>query len=192
MERRFPGLYSDAGDERYNGVAIAFHWTIAVLVLANLPLGLLHDWIERNLDYSAMWIHKSIGLTVLVLTIGRIGWRLAHRPPPLPPGFARWEAAAAATVHISFYVVLLALPITGLVRSSGGPYPLTWFGLFDVPKLPVTEDGAADRLASALHDRLGWLMLGLAVLHIAAAVRHRFWLKDKVLERMLPGRRGIV
>lgn len=173
-----------AEEARYSRVAILLHWSIALLVLANLPLGLLHDWIERNFT-SLMWIHKSIGMTILLLTVGRIGWRLTHRPPPFPRHLRRWERTAARTVHLGFYLLLLALPVTGLIRSSAGPYPLHWFALFDVPKLPVAEGGALARFAASAHDWMGWTMAALAALHIAAALRHHFLLRDRVLRRMI-------
>jgi cytochrome b561 len=170
---------------RYDRVAVAFHWAIAILVLANLPLGMLHERIEEGFDYSAIWIHKSIGLTVLMLSLARLAWRLAHRPPPLPAELAAWQALAARIVHALFYALMIALPLTGWIRSSGGPYPLSWFRLFDVPKLPVAEDGVLDSAASALHDRLGWLMLALVLLHVAAALHHGLARRDGLFRRML-------
>lgn len=169
-------------DRRYHGVAIAFHWTIALLIIANLAIGLLHE----SLLKGTMGLHKSIGLTVLILTFGRVAWRLAHRPPPLPGNIAPLERGAAHAVHWALYALMLAMPLTGWAMVSGGPVrrPLNWFGLFDVPYLPVgpaTSDSAGET-----HELLAWLMIALVVIHVAAALRHRFILKDQVLARMLP------
>ena len=172
--------------ERYTRLAITFHWAIAILVLINIPLGFLHDVIEKATGYSAMWIHKSIGITVLVLSVGRVGWRLAHRPPPLPGHLSRWEAAAAGVTHTTFYVLLLALPLTGWIRSSAGSYPLTWFGLVDIAKLPVEKGSSLAMGGATAHDLLSWLMAALVALHLAAVLRHRLVLGDAVLARMLP------
>jgi cytochrome b561 len=169
-------------DRRYHGVAIAFHWTIAALIIANLAIGLLHE----SLLKGTMGLHKSIGLTVLVLTLGRVAWRLAHRPPPLPGNIAPLERGVAHATHWTLYLLMLAMPLTGWAMVSGGPVrrPLAWFGLFDVPYLPVAP--ATSDAAGNAHGLLGWLMLALVVLHVAAALRHRFVLKDQVLARMLP------
>jgi cytochrome b561 len=95
------------------------------------------------------------------------------------------EIAAAKAVHLVFYGLMLAMPLTGWIMSSAGKYPLTWFGLFDIPKLPVTRESALYDLGHEGHEILGWLFLALAVLHIAAALRHHLLLKDNVLRRMM-------
>ena len=164
----------------YSRVAMWFHWTIAVLVIINLAIGLLHDAI------GGMPAHKAIGLTVLALTVGRVAWRLAHRPPPLPAHTPAWERGAAHATHWALYLLLLAMPITGWMMVSGAATrrPLTWFGLFDLPYLPVGP--AAGDAGHAAHGLLGWLMLALVVLHIAAALRHWLILRDGVFGRMAP------
>ncbi|MFW2852928.1 cytochrome b [Sphingomonas sp. TX0543] len=169
---------------RYSGVAIALHWLIAFFVIVNLLIGIGHD----SVPMLRAWMpgHKSIGITVLVLTLLRLGWRLAHRAPPLPPELAGWERAAAQLVHGLFYAVLLLLPLSGwaMVSSPEHRRPLDWFGAFDIPFLPVSRVTA--NLGGDAHGVLGWLMLGLVVVHIAAALRHQFLLRDNLVARMLP------
>jgi cytochrome b561 len=167
---------------RYSIVAMWFHWTIAVLVIANLAIGLLHDTLLRG----TMPAHKAIGLTVLLLTAGRVAWRLMHRPPPLPAHTPVWERGLAHAVHWALYLLMIAMPVTGWLMVSGSATrrPLTWFGLFDLPYLPVGE--TAGGIGHEAHELLGWLMLALVVLHIAAALRHRLILKDGILGRMAP------
>jgi cytochrome b561 len=170
--------------QRYGDVAIAFHWTIAVLVIVNLAIGLGHESVPAL--RGAMGLHKSIGLTALALTLGRIAWRLRHRPPPLPAGTPGWEKGAAHATHWALYALMLLMPLTGWALVSGAQRrPLTWFGLTDVPYLPVAP-ATADS-ADAAHGLLGWLMLALVVLHIAAALRHHWIKRDQVLRRMAPG-----
>ena len=172
-----------ARDERYSTVAIWFHWVIAALVIANITIGLLHDPVP--FFKRLMPLHFSIGLTVLALTAGRVAWRLAHRPPPLPADVTRWERGAAHAAHWTLYLLLLVMPLTGWALMSGArPHPVNWFGLFTVPALPVTS-GAADGAHSA-HVLLGWFMAALVVIHIAAALRHHFIRRDAVLARMAP------
>ena len=171
-------------DERYSGVAILFHWTIAGLVIANLAIGLLQGTVFRGIGW-AIPLHKSFGITVLVLTLARIGWRLTHRPPPLPTDMPRLEKGVAHAGHWALYGLMLVMPLTGWMLSSAGrKYPLSWFGLVDVPFLPVSK-GAGDWAVNA-HGLFGWLMLALVVGHIAAALRHHLILKDHILTRMAP------
>jgi len=175
--------------DRYHGVAIWFHWAIALLVLANLALGLLHESLFDGLRW-VMPVHKSIGFTVLALTLGRIYWRLTHRPPPHPSGMAAWERVAAGATHFLLYALMLALPLSGWAMVSGTAKrrPLEFFGLFDLPYLPVGQ--AVGGAARNAHGLLGWVMLALIALHVAAALRHHFLLRDTVLARMVPALRG--
>ena len=170
--------------QRYSSVAIAFHWTIALLVIVNLIVGIGHEAVPA----LRAWMpgHKAIGITVLVLTVARVAWRLAHRPPPLPAFMPAWERGAAHGVHWLLYLLLLAMPLSGWAMVSGpeGRRPLSWFGAFDIPYLPV--DGAAAGAGAQAHGLLGWLMLALVVLHIAAALRHHVILRDSTLARMVP------
>lgn len=169
--------------ERYSSVAIAFHWVIAALVIFNITVGILHDPVPAF--RMLMPAHKAVGLTVLVLTALRVAWRLAHRPPVLPAGMAHWERATAHAVHWGLYALMIVMPITGWMLVSGKPKgPLSWFGLFDVPYLPVSR--AASAAGHQAHGILGWVMLALVLLHVAAALRHHFILRDRVLARMAP------
>ncbi|WP_029724124.1 cytochrome b [Sphingomonas sp. UNC305MFCol5.2] len=169
---------------RYDRGAIAFHWTTAALVLVNLFLGLFHESLLEGI--RVIPTHKAIGATVLVLSLGRLGWRLTHRPPHFPENMKAAEKALAKAVHWLFYALLIALPLTGWMFTSNParPRPVSWFGLFDLPLLPMTRDIAVT--AHDVHEALGLLMAGLVVLHVAAALRHHFLLRDRVLARMLP------
>ncbi|MFM7404713.1 MAG: cytochrome b [Erythrobacter sp.] len=169
--------------DRYNRVARALHWAIAVLVLGNIAGGLLHDALEDTINLIP--IHKASGMTVLALSLVRIAWRLTWRVPPYPATMSAARVMAARTVHLLFYALMLAMPISGWIMASAGKYPLTWFGLFDLPKLAVTRDEPAYLVAREAHELLGWLFLALAILHIAAALRHHFVLRDNILRRML-------
>lgn len=175
-----------AHPDRYSRGAIWFHWVIAVLVIVNLTIGLLHDSLLDGVA-AAMPLHRSIGLTVLVLTLGRIAWRLGHRPPPLPATITAWERFAANAMHASLYALLLIMPLTGwmLVSGAKNPHPFSWFGLFGVPLLPVSR--ATGGIAHDSHTLLGFLMAALVLIHIAAALRHHFLLRNSILARMAPG-----
>lgn len=170
-------------DARYSGVAIAFHWTIALLVIVNLGIGL-------GVLPGSMPTHKAIGITVLVLTLGRVAWRLGHRPPPLPKTVLPWQRGLAHATHWALYLLLLAMPLSGWAMVSGTEKrrPLEWFGAFDIPYLPVSS-AVGDAGANA-HGLLGWLMLLLVMLHVAAALFHQFVQRDRLIARMMPGARA--
>ena len=170
--------------DRYSRGAVAFHWTIAALVLLNLAIGLLHDVLPRA--WKVLQLHKSIGVTILALSVGRLAWRLAHRPPELPALMPAWEKTAARAVHWAFYALLFIMPLTGWIFSSDPEKsrPVGWFGLFDLPALPVSHAIAA--AATEGHELLGWTRAALVLIPVLAAVRHHFVLRDEVLGRMLP------
>ncbi|HTG38750.1 cytochrome b [Sphingomonas sp.] len=170
------------GNLRYDGVARALHWTMAALIILNLLAGLFHDALEGVVE--VMPLHKATGILILALTLVRIGWRLTHRPPPAPASSAAWERGSAHAVHMALYALMLAMPISGWIMSSGGQYPISFYGLFEVPKFAVTRDDALWGVARQGHEVMGLTMLALAALHIAAALRHHFLLKDGLLRRM--------
>lgn len=169
--------------ERYSIVARTLHWIMAILILFNLWLGFAHDSLPR--DWQVMPVHKSVGLTVLALTLLRLGWRLTHRPTPLPDGLPAWERTAAKLTHYSFYAFMLLMPLTGWITTSAGNRPLNWFFLFDVPKFAVTKGDPIVGLSGETHEVVGFLWAALILLHVAAALRHHFILRDNVLRRML-------
>lgn len=168
--------------ERYNRGARALHWIIAALVIGNLAGGLLHDALEDVVNLIPA--HKAIGMTVLALSLVRIGWRLSWRAPAYPAGISRSAIGAAKAVHAAFYALLLAMPLTGWVMASAGKYPLTWFGLFDIPKFAVSRADPAYIVSHEAHELLGWLFVALALVHVVAALHHHFVLRDGVLARM--------
>lgn len=170
--------------DRYTRVAIAFHWTIAALIVFNLWVGLARKSLPR--DWQVMSLHKAVGITVLALTLGRIAWRLAHPAPPLPATLKSWERFGANASHVLLYAFMLAMPVTGWLLVSGPERrPLAWFGLFDIPYLPVSP--ALAGFGRSAHELLGWGLIALVVVHVGAALRHHFLLRDNVLARMTPG-----
>jgi cytochrome b561/polyisoprenoid-binding protein YceI len=131
-----------------------------------------------------MQLHKSIGIVILLLTLARLGWRLARRPPPSVEG--GWEGMLAKAVHFAFYAVLLLGPLTGWAIVSGAEMsvPTRLFGVVPWPHLPIAAGTGEDY--EDIHSWLGWIALGLFVLHVAGALRHQFLLRDPVIRRMAP------
>lgn len=174
--------------ERYSNVAIALHWSIAALVLTTLPLGLFGAANDNPAGQMATDIHKPIGILILALTLVRIGWRLTHRPPPLSDAYATHLKWIARVAHVLFYVLLLLLPLSGWWMSSAVPierHPINVAGL-EIPFLPVPRGWPSAGPARMMHGNMGWLMIGLVVLHVLAALRHQFIDKDNILARMTP------
>jgi cytochrome b561/polyisoprenoid-binding protein YceI len=199
-----------AGAQRYTAVAIVLHWATAVAILFMLPLGFwMHEQAEHG-DVSegvfrAFQLHKSIGLTVLALSLVRLGWRLTHPVPPLPPHMPAWEKFAAKATHWAFYALMIGLPLSGWLYVSSGwsvheDEPLVvatyYFGLFRVPALfGLPQAGEALRAvvaegALAAHASMAFAAIGLAGLHVVAAVKHHLFDKDAVLAQMVPGLRA--
>ncbi|KQN31636.1 cytochrome B [Sphingomonas sp. Leaf34] len=170
--------------ERYSRVAIWLHWTIALLVIVNLAVGLLHESVPALRAW--MGAHKALGMLVLVLSLARLAWRVAHRPPPLPAPMPAWKKGIAHLAHAVLYGMMIGMPLTGwlMVSGAGRRGPFNWFGLFDIPYLPVST--VTGRFGHEAHEIVGWMMLALIVAHSAAALRHHLVLRDEILARMAP------
>lgn len=171
---------------RYSRVAITLHWIIAVLILVNLYLGIFHEGASKPVGASMIFYHKAIGLTVLALTVLRLAWRLGHRPPPYDAAMKRWEVGLARVTHWTFYVMLFILPLSGWLLISTGGKPVSWFGLFNVPALPIARDADSHDLWDTVHVFLGWAMLALVVLHILGALKHQLQGHRQIFGRMAP------
>ncbi len=173
-------------ETEYGAVTKTIHWTTAAIVLCLLPLGLfMGDIPDLGVKLTAYNLHKSFGITVLALMICRICWHVYNHRPDEVPTIKAWEKAGAAIVHYSLYVLLLAQPLTGWLLSSAGGRPVSVFGLFTLPDL-VPADKAAKHIYASRHETIGYLIMAVVGLHIAAAIKHHFIDKDTVLKRMLP------
>ncbi len=180
---------------RYDAVAMTLHWLIAAAVIANLILILSADEQPGPDRMAVLWWHKSIGLSVLVLSVGRLVWRWLHPVPPPPPGTPKLQRIAGTALHHLFYLLIIVIPLAGWMMMSASGRPISFFGLFDWPGFPglggmTRETGHAYHEAfESVHVVLGWSLVGLIPLHIAAGLYHHLLLKDNVLLRMLPGTR---
>ena len=178
----------DSAAIRYSRVAILLHWLLAALIIANLAIGLTHEDMAREARRFWMDQHMAIGLTVLFLTLVRIGWRLCHRPPPLSEALAPWERFLARAVHSLFYIFLIGVPLLGwLIVSTGrGGDPVNIFGLFEIPALPTGPNQSAHERIEQLHELFAKIWIGLIALHILGALKHQFVDRDATLARMIP------
>lgn len=173
---------------RYSLVSIFLHWSIAALIVWNILLGWNLSNIPLEHRLAAYDTHKSIGLTVLTLSLLRLGWRLANPAPPLPGRMKGWERVLARGTHVLFYVLMIGVPLGGwaLVSSSPIVRPTSFWGLFDWPHLPLPRsEGLADQIEAA-HGLGAWIIVLTLALHVAGALKHQFLDRDVVLWRMLP------
>lgn len=179
----------------YTKTAIFLHWAIALLIVAALLIGLVmgeDDLLPREARVTAFQLHKSLGFSVLGLLIIRIFWRLTHKVPELPAGMKPVEVKISKLTHGLLYLLMLAVPLVGWAVVSSSPYgiPSIWFGLFEIPHLPILSalENKAEISESfgEVHETLAWGLLALVGLHAAAALKHHFIEKDDVLTRMLP------
>jgi cytochrome b561 len=169
----------------YNRGAIALHWVTAALVVANLLLGLSMVALPispRKLHWYLF--HKSIGITIFLLTSLRIAWRTI-RPHPEPVPMPRWQRRAARASHALLYVLLFAIPLSGWLYSSATGVQVVYLGLVPLPDLLGKDKALGDALR-IVHVGLNSLLFAVVCLHVAAAVKHHFIDRDAALIRMLP------
>ena len=190
---------ADARARRYSTVAIAFHWVIAAAILGQIWLGWTMSDLPNGLrKFELFQLHKSVGITILLLSLGRLAWRLTHRPPPYAPGVHGWQRTLATSVHTGFYVLMIALPLTGWAAVSASTFnlPTVLYGVLPWPHLPGLADlpaaqkGAVSESLGTTHELLVRFTLALLALHVAGALKHQLLDRDGTLQRMLPlGRR---
>jgi cytochrome b561 len=173
-------------DRRYTPTAQALHWLIALLIVVQFVLARMAAPLTLGAHKLALLAeHKSFGMTVLMLALIRFAWRLKNLPPSLPTKMRRAERFLARFTHVSFYVLLIAMPLSGWLMSSAKNYSVSWFGAFSWPNLIEPSETAFNFLRT-LHHLLSDALFAVAALHILAALKHHFWNKDDVLARMLP------
>ena len=187
----------------YSLPARVLHWTVALLVLITAPLGfIMHDRsdtkiadeslkaaFEATTDMMYSW-HKLIGLVILALMVFRLSYRFMNGAPRPEPTLTPLEKGLSHAVHWTMYLLLIVIPVVGYIGISYGDY-LTVFGMKLPGLVSVHEGDGHDKIADWYFDIHGWaatILLGLAGLHILAALYHRFVKGDRVLARMVPGR----
>jgi cytochrome b561 len=173
---------------RYSRGAIALHWIIALLIALNVVAAWVTEDMSKQDAAVVMANHKAIGMTILILTVLRIIWRFAFRPPPLMESLKAWEAALARVTHVLFYGLMLAIPLAGwgLHSAFSKGMPVSLFGLIDLPALPVGYDKPTIGMFAELHEITANLMIALFVIHVGAALKHHLIDKDGTMRRMVP------
>lgn len=171
---------------RWGAVAQFLHWLIVVLIIVQFTLALYADSLPvGSRKVGVLANHKSFGITILALAIIRLTWRWLNPTPPLPPTLKPYERVLARVTHALLYVLLFVQPLTGWLMSSARGFPVSWFRFFQLPDL-VPKNQALYHALVATHSTLAVVLVGVVTLHVAAALKHHFVLKDDTLRRMLP------
>ncbi|MCW4462619.1 cytochrome b [Sphingomonas sp. BT-65] len=170
--------------DRYSNVSILIHWTVAVLVIANIVIA-----VTMPNDRDLFPWYKSINIAVLLLTILWIGWRLAHPWPRFPDSVPKWERIFARSVYFGFYFLLLAIPLIGWATMSAGGGTGKIFGSIQWFDLPIGKSAELRDWLATVHEAAVYLLLLLIVIHACGALKHQFFDEDVVFHRMLPSLR---
>jgi cytochrome b561 len=190
---------------KYTNVAIVLHWLIGIAILfmfvlgwfmTELPketpkttsfdifnLGLITWGVEEEQSQRSFYfnLHKSVGLSLLMLIVLRMYWRFTHRPPAFLNSMKLWEKRLAKATHHSLYLLMFLIPLSGIIMSAGSKYGIKWFGIKIIPGF---DDKAIRELFYEFHEIFGLLLLLILILHILGAVKHSIVDKDGTLRRM--------
>lgn len=181
---------------RYSTPAILLHWLIAAAIVLQVVLANRMEGPRTPEHFAITQLHKSIGITILLLSLARLGWRLANPPAPMPEAIARWERVLARVTHVGFYVIMIGMPLTGwlMVSASRLQIPTLLYGMVpwpDMPGIAHLAPGAkkiAHDLGETSHGLLAKGIYVLLALHVAGALKHQLFTRDEpVLARMAPG-----
>lgn len=188
--RQSPSQSSDV--RRYSAVAIVLHWLLGLSILIMFGVGIyMSDLPFSPLRLKLYNYHKWAGICVLILSVLRLLWRFTHRPPALPVAIEQamptWQARVYHATHGALYALFFAVPLIGWVYSSAAGFPIVLFGVIPLPDLLAVNKEFAKQIKE-WHEISAFALVGLALLHIAAALKHQFIDRDKLINRMLPGR----
>ena len=176
-------LKNDAS--RYGAIAQLFHWVIVILIVTQFVLAEKAEDLRGLAKLTTLAQHKSVGITILVLALLRLGWRWMNPIPRLPDSTPRWQQFAAHGSHCLLYALLLVMPVLGWFMSSARNFPVSWFGLVTLPDF-IEPSESAFKFFRAAHVALSKVLFVLALVHNVAALKHHFIDRDDVLRRMLP------
>ncbi len=172
--------------KKYTKGLIGLHWLIAAVVISMLSVSFFLEDLPKIIRPTAIMLHKSFGLTILLLMVIRLVWVRRVGRPALPLTMPRWEIWLARGVQGALYVFLIAMAMSGWTMSVLSDHTPVWFGLFRVPLPSVPHNAVWAELFFQGHQIIAWIVIGLVGLHVAGALKHAIIDKDKVMESMLP------
>jgi len=175
---------------RYDPIAVTFHWIVGLGILAQLAFGWALDQFTRGTPERALAInlHKSTGIVLALLIVLRLLWRLGHRAPAYPPRVNARQMQLARVGHGLLYVCMLAMPLSGYLASNFSKHGIKFFNQYPLPPWG-SDDKELYALFNGTHDALGLAFSVLVAAHIAVALHHAFVARDGILARMSFGSR---
>ncbi|WP_233214147.1 cytochrome b [Pollutimonas nitritireducens] len=173
--------------QQYTRTAIVLHWLIAVLLLGQFAFGWYLQEIPRGVPERSFFVnlHKSSGILIGLLILVRVGWRLTHKPPPLPDTIPRVQQRIASATHILLYVLMVVMPLSGYIASNYSKWGVKFFNVVTFPPWGV-ESKLIYAIFNQTHKVASWLLLALVILHVFAGLKHLLVDRDRVFSRMLP------
>jgi len=172
---------------RYGGFAIALHWLLAAALVVSFGVGLYMTGLPLSMQRLKLYNwHKWAGVTIFALSFVRLAWRLFNAPPPDLPA-PHWQRLAAHATHAAMYVLFFAVPLVGWAYTSAVGFPVVLFGVLPLPDFVPADKALAEQI-KPWHAILAYALAALAVLHVAAALKHHFIDRDGLIGRMWPGR----
>ena len=183
-------LSESAQAVRYSTVAIVLHWLLGLSIFAMFAIGIyMSDLPFSPLRLKLYNYHKWAGITFLILSVLRLLWRLVNRPPALPKAIEQtmpeWQTKVYHATHYALYALFFAVPLIGWAYSSAAGFPIVLFGVLPLPDFMSVDKEFAKQIKE-LHELSAFALVGLALLHIGAALKHHFIDKDGLVSRMLP------
>lgn len=179
------------GIGRYDGTSIVLHWVTALLVFTQVAFGVAMVGIGKGPAQDLLFnVHKSMGVTLLLLVLARIAWRLTHPWPPFPDVVPPAQARLARTNHVLLYAVLLVMAVSGFVFTAAGGYPIPYLGIIELSGL-VPKNEAFSKAVEWVHVAGQWVVYALVLLHVAGALYHLLVRRDGVFRRMIPSGRTV-
>lgn len=172
--------------ERYAWSLICLHWVVAVLVIPLVSLSFFLEDLPRTFRPTAIMLHKSFGLTLLILMVMRLGCLYKYGRPALPVNMPRWEMLFARLVQIGLYGALIAMSMIGWIMSMLANHTPMWFGVVALPLPGVAPNATWADIFFQIHQTIAWILIVLIGLHVAGALKHVIIDRDKVMESMLP------
>jgi cytochrome b561 len=190
---------------RYTKTAVLLHWLIAICIFGMFALGWymsdlpkeapkqmaydLFDWgiytwqLSEEVSPRTFYfnLHKSLGVTIFALIIIRILWKVSHKPPAMLASYKAWERKLATGAHHLLYLLMVALPLSGIIMATYSKYGIKWFGLEFIKGLDNTP---MRELFKEMHEIVGVIILVVIIVHILGALKHKFIDKDETLKRM--------
>jgi cytochrome b561 len=182
---------ASSAEARYSTVAIVLHWLLGISIFAMFAIGIyMSDLPFSPLRLKLYNYHKWAGITFLILSVLRLVWRLLNKPPALPKAIVQamptWQTKVYHGTHYALYALFFAVPLIGWAYSSAAGFPIVLFGVLPLPDFVAVDKEFAKQIKE-LHEISAFALMGLAVLHIGAALKHHFIDKDGLVSRMLPG-----